>query len=214
MAYLDKDGLEYFWEKLSAMEFRNRGSFTGATLTNNNLEPGIYWCNLASVSGGPESSGYGWLIVYPNGNYQEFVLSGTYLIYSRGYVNAAWGAWVCTGGSDSVVASGTSGGWNYIKYSSGIALCWGSRNFSGCVVNQAWGSLYKDNGSTVEPRSYPFPFASAPDEFGGIHGNNSSLMLLGTVANTATTSVGYVIARPTSATVSGTAWFLAIGRWK
>lgn len=189
------------------------GTGTG-DLNRTDMDPGIYWCNFSECTNGPVASGFGWLIVQPNRTVQQVIMYDSCTTYSRGFANLEWTEWVCTGGVDSVVASGNSGGWTYIKFANGIACCSTTLTFTGASVNVAWGALYKDNGTTVAPRSYPFEFMSPPVEVAGLQGNGQSLVLVGTTANTRTKSVGYMIVRATSATSSGTAMIFAIGRWK
>lgn len=62
--------------------------------------PGFYWINLASVTGGPESVGYGVLAVYGAGVImQQFTLqstnySGVLRSYTRFYANSQWYSWM------------------------------------------------------------------------------------------------------------------------
>lgn len=213
MAFLDEVGLKYFWGKIKALSFLKRDDFSG-DFNSTSIEPGVYWCNLQNCENGPQTTGFGWLIVQPNLTVQQVIMYDSCITYSRGFANLAWTEWVCTGGTDSIVASGSSGGWNYIKFASGRAICYGTRSFSGAAVTTQWGQLYKDDGTTVGPVSYPFSFTSVPIEVAGLHGNGQSLMLVGTTANTKTKSVGYMVVRATSATSSGTAMIVVLGRWK
>lgn len=94
--------------------FAYRGNFSG-NMSDTNIAAGTYWCNLSNISGGPMSSGYGWLLVYPGGNLQQFVSYNSHIVYSRGYTNRQWYPWhsafPTSGGtvSGSVYATGDIG---------------------------------------------------------------------------------------------------------
>ena len=75
-----------------AKVFINRGNFSG-NMSAVNIAAGIYWCNLSEISGGPKTSGYGWLLVYPGGNLQQFVSYDSHIVYSRGRTNNQWYPW-------------------------------------------------------------------------------------------------------------------------
>ena len=62
---------------------------------------------------------------------------------------------------------GTSGIWEYAKYSNGIAECWGIDYTGSFNINTLWGNGFyiSDN---VAARNYPFTFKSAPREFAQI----------------------------------------------
>lgn len=94
--------------------FIHRGNFSG-NMSDINIAAGTYWCNLSEISGGPGTSGWGWLLVYPGGNLQQFVSYNSHIIYSRGYTNGQWYPWhsafPTSGGtvSGSVYATGDIG---------------------------------------------------------------------------------------------------------
>lgn len=118
------------------------------------------------------------------------------------------------GASDYVVARGTSGRWEYIKFNSGIAICAGytSHNRTG---GTAWGGIYYDSGKTGG-ESYPFSFTSKPRFFTNILGGNGEFWL--TVCNNgSTTAAPSVYALTAAKNRSQTAvirYQLAIGWWK
>lgn len=62
---------------------------------------------------------------------------------------------------------GTSGIWEYAKYSNGIAECWGIDYTGSFNINTLWGNGFyiSDN---IAARNYPFTFKSAPREFAQI----------------------------------------------
>ena len=94
--------------------FIHRGNFSG-NMSDINIAAGTYWCNLSEISGGPGTSGWGWLLVYPGGNLQQFVSYNSHIVYSRGYTNGQWYPWhsafPTSGGtvSGSVYATGDIG---------------------------------------------------------------------------------------------------------
>lgn len=62
---------------------------------------------------------------------------------------------------------GTSGIWEYAKYSNGIAECWGIDYTGSFNINTLWGNGFyiSDN---IAARNYPFTFKSSPREFAQI----------------------------------------------
>lgn len=62
---------------------------------------------------------------------------------------------------------GTSGIWEYVKYSNGVAECWGIDYTGSFNINTLWGNGFyiSDN---ITARNYPFTFKSTPREFAQI----------------------------------------------
>ena len=60
---------------------------------------------------------------------------------------------------DFVIQQGTSGIWNYRKWKSGTAECWGQYSFT-TAISTAWGVLY-ESGAIALP-NFPFTFAEIP----------------------------------------------------
>lgn len=117
------------------------------------------------------------------------------------------------GASDYVIAQGTSGRWEYIKFNSGIAICAGytSHNRTG---GTAWGGIYYDSGITGK-ESYPFTFKSPPRFYTNIVGGNGEFWLTcATGSNTTAPGVYACTAAKNSNQVSVTRYQLAIGWWK
>lgn len=115
------------------------------------------------------------------------------------------------GANDYVVASGVSGNWGYVKWNSGVALCFATigQNFpqNGLYIT---GWYYKD-GSII---SYPFAFTSAPAYFvGKITHDNSAIITTASVGTTTQTPKTRIISASTG-TATETITMLAIGRWK
>lgn len=61
--------------------------------------------------------------------------------------------------ADFVIQQGTSGIWNYRKWKSGTAECWGQYSFT-TAISTAWGVLY-ESGAIALP-NFPFTFAEIP----------------------------------------------------
>lgn len=189
-------------------------SLSSGTADSITLSPGVYLVDASSVSGCPVSSGYGWLVVFPNQRLQQFVVYNTNVTYTRGYTNSQWYGWTCTGGADSVVATGTSGAWSYIKYADGIGFCYRRYDFSGVSITSASGGIYVS--STVIANSYyPFAFTSPPVEELTVRTGGTRVFPLGVGHNTTTYSGGYALACPVSSSgITGNGNLFAIGRWK
>ena len=117
---------------------------------------------------------------------------------------------------DPVIASGTSGGWQYIKYNSGLAICTYLRNTGGINVGTAWGGIYGTADNAISALSYPFPFTSAPVEIvsGMYQDNGSAIVMNGQKANTTTTTATYEMARGTNKWISIYLSYFVMGYWK
>lgn len=61
--------------------------------------------------------------------------------------------------ADFIIQQGTSGIWNYRKWKSGTAECWGQYSFT-TAISTAWGVLY-ESGAIALP-NFPFTFAEIP----------------------------------------------------
>ena len=121
--------------------------------------------------------------------------------------------------ADFVVAQGTSGGWDYIKWKGGLALCVRRVEFSGAYLGANQGEWYVSGGAVIASVSYPFSFASAPTEEITLRTGAKYVIAVGTTHNTNTASGGYTLASPVAyntaqTAVSGVGNIVAIGRWK
>ena len=88
--------------------FAAHSTFSGTTFDDLTIAPGIYWCHLSEISGGPASSGYGWLVVYPNQKMQDFTVYSNHRRYTRGYTNNQWYGWTLqTGGQVKTAGEGS-----------------------------------------------------------------------------------------------------------
>ena len=114
--------------------------------------------------------------------------------------------------TDLVVEEGTSGGWTYRKWKSGVAECWGAEKKTTAIAT-AWGNVYS---SPTLSTSFPTGlFTQAPDSV--------SIYITGEyscwVDNSDTFTkdlVKYSLIRPNALTASQDyyARIHAIGKWK
>ena len=119
--------------------------------------------------------------------------------------------------ADYIVASGTSGIWNYIKYSSGLAICSARRTQNGVNVGTAWGNVYSSGDNTVSSISYPFTFADAPMENVSIStgpSKRSAIIMASATPNTASATASYEYVRGTAQWWDGIVHYMVVGRWK
>ena len=133
--------------------------------------------------------------------------------------------WISLLDSDSVadypVAQGTSGIWRYIKFNSGIAMCWATSGNVSSAFSSTWGSLYVHD-NLFPQQTYPFSFTDYPRVFAspfGLNGNTYTTgdywIYSGTLGSPSI-SPAFSAARPTkpSATITICASILAIGMWR
>lgn len=64
------------------------------------------------------------------------------------------------GGTDTVESQGTTGGWSWRKWSSGIAECWCSKEITNMPCSTAAGSWYRT--AVIKHGEYPFAFTETP----------------------------------------------------
>ncbi len=64
------------------------------------------------------------------------------------------------GGTDTVESQGTTGGWSWRKWSSGISECWCSKEITNMPCSTAAGSWYRT--AVIKHGEYPFTFAETP----------------------------------------------------
>lgn len=120
--------------------------------------------------------------------------------------------------SDFVVASGTSGGWDYIKFANGIAACWRRVAFSGASIGTQVGNIYM-SGMIMGAMAYPFTFAEVPNELVTANCDGKFVWPALASVNTNTNASTLRLAAPTayntsSTAVSGAFSVFTIGRWK
>lgn len=112
---------------------------------------------------------------------------------------------------DYIIEQGTSGIWTYRKWKSGIAECWGSKNYTFEVTRQ-YGSVYIST-STAGAEPFPFSFTAIPTISTTQENSNGWLMF--DIRATTTNTNTFFSVRPVSAnSVTVFITFHAIGRWK
>ncbi len=118
---------------------------------------------------------------------------------------------------DFVVGQGTSNGWTYRLWSSGMAECWRRLQLSGVNVSNAWGNLYTSGSLSSTNLSYPFTFTETPILSVSLmpFGAGGLIMATGNGYGSATQTGPFEIARGTA--ITNTQYLLsyyATGRWK
>lgn len=110
--------------------------------------------------------------------------------------------------TDWVVAEGTSGGWYWRKWASGVAECFGtfSSTFS---VTTAFGGVYYGSLPRV---AYPFVFSSVINEVVNVYGGNFWPGVYG--SSTTSTPSGYVYSAGSYANQNQWISYNTVGRWK
>jgi len=119
--------------------------------------------------------------------------------------------------AQSIDSSG-GGSWSWVKYASGLAMCWGRRNVSGNFDNLAWGALY--TGGEMGSIAYPFPFAAVPfctaaRTTADTADYNDAFTLLSSTGGTAAQTPRFELVRGTEKTIGHPyIVYFAVGRWK
>jgi hypothetical protein len=140
------------------------------------------------------------------------VVSGYEEILSpRGYTGNYGISYSGGGMDDVVIEEGTSGIWNYRKWSSGIAECWGQHSVTSlnCGKNQSGGFYYSDTVSVNFPTSL---FASNPVVVcdGGSYSYVNFVRNFGSSA----TQFHFIVVGLTSTTADVSVRIHAKGKWK
>ena len=192
MSLLNKAGLQYLWTKLNQKffplsggtvngdvsvngtlsaddvsingvnAFTSRSNFSG-NMNSTEILPGIYFCNLSECTGGPATSGYGWLIVYPNSNLQAFVMFNTHVVYVRGYTNRQWYDWTTAGdylaptahaSTSATYGLGTTSSYGHVKVVNGLTQSSHSNGnalsaYQGYVLNNKFSNYFPKSGGTL-----------------------------------------------------------------
>ena len=145
-------------------------------------------------------------------------------MYHRYYNDNSWSSWKKNVYSDElaayVVEKGTSNGWEYRKWSNGIAECWYNKTISGFACNTALtstaGSWYRTGEITAA--SYPVAFSSTPNlqmTFETLSGTGGLVWSCGTSDSTPTTKPAniYIIRMLSSDSISGVVHYYAKGNY-
>lgn len=118
---------------------------------------------------------------------------------------------------DYIVEQGTSNGWQYRKWHSGVAECWRDLSVSGKACSTAVGSWFRTAPLSVG--AYPFTFTAAPNlqmQFETFAGTGGLVWSTGTASSTPKTRPAniYIIRMSSAASITGTVHYYAIGKWK
>ena len=118
--------------------------------------------------------------------------------------------------ADYIVKKGTSNGWQYRKWNSGVAECWRDLSVS-TACSTAVGSWYRTAALSVG--AYPFTFTATPNlqmQFETFAGTSGLVWSAGTASSSPKTRPASIfIIRMSSATsITGTVHYYAIGKWK
>lgn len=119
--------------------------------------------------------------------------------------------------ADHIVEKGTSSGWQYRKWNSGVAECWRDLSVNGKACSTAVGSWFRTAKLSVG--AYPFTFTAAPNlqmQFETFAGTGGLVWSTGTAGSTPTTRPAniYIIRMSSAASITGTVHYYAIGKWK
>jgi len=195
------------------------GQSLTAFFNNTDLPPGLLnWKSGIHVKGW--SSDYAaWELVSESTD--RYNVDGA--LYFRRGANASWGSWhMIESAVSSSFMSGTSGIWHYVKYASGLAMCWGNTGICNTDFTATWSSWYIHDYLFPAQR-YPFDFVAKPQVFasqgkGGTTKCDWAIYSGGDAGGYSDTQYSpvYSVFRPktTGATVNLSLDLFAIGRWK
>lgn len=130
--------------------------------------------------------------------------------FRRHYVNGTgWSDWI---EEPVIVESGTSGIWEYVKYSDGNAECWGKYAIADLACTTALGSMYRTD--VFQPNSFPFTLSNVY-VFADYESAGYGAFLWATTNASTTAPPSYYLVRPTSSSaITGTVKFYVKGKWK
>ena len=130
--------------------------------------------------------------------------------FRRHYVNGTgWSEWI---EEPVVVEQGTSGIWQYVKYSDGNVECWGKYSVSNIACTTALGNMFRT--AVFQPNSFPFTISN-PYVFADYESAGYGAFLWATTNASTTAPPSYYLVRPTSSSgVTGTVKFYVKGKWK
>lgn len=145
------------------------------------------------------------------------VLDGSGWVYYRTPAELASDIGGGAAAADYIVEKGTSGGWQYRKWNSGVAECWRDLSVSGKACSTAVGSWYRTESLSVD--AYPFTFTAAPNlqmQFETFAGTGGLVWSTGTAGSNPKTRPAniYIIRMASAASITGTVHYYAIGKWK
>lgn len=198
---------------------------------NDYKTPGNYYSPSVDVSStlsnAPYSGGGFGLEVreLQSSNYIRQTIYYARTTWMRHWGGTEWSGWIrhlmtsedTSYATDFVVEQGSSGIWEYRKWKSGFAECWGTATVSR-TFDKEWGSLYVC--SSTKAYAYPFEFAERPAENATIRTEAAACWTYaesgGNGLNTTTQTALYCAARPTAVTDACNLYidYHVFGRWK
>lgn len=118
--------------------------------------------------------------------------------------------------ADYIVEQGTSNGWTYRKWNSGIAECWRDLSVS-TACSTAVGGWYRTAALSVG--AYPFTFTEAPNlqmTFETFAGTSGLVWSAGTSSSSPQTQPAniYIIRMTSASSLTGKVHYYAVGKWK
>lgn len=118
-------------------------------------------------------------------------------------------------GIDYIVEQGTTNGWLWRKWNSGIAECWIKLTMEGSFT-RTWGSLYE--AFPFDPVNYPFAFVEVPFEFVTPGNNGVGAWVERNSSDTQSTTLSgtYQLIRPAKDTTEYTLMvsLYVVGKWQ
>lgn len=160
------------------------------------------------------SSNEGGIYLRPNGSEVD---TGQFIIKPDGGVSINGSNMADFVVERGAVAMGSNGYWRYIKWNSGKAECYGTRNFGNMGVTTAFGSLYKSSELT---QALPTNLFNTFPEYINIYvneiTNNMGWVVKGTTTPISKTNTGtFILVSPVNTTLQQVYLsFYVIGTWK
>lgn len=106
--------------------------------------------------------------------------------------------------ADFIVDSGTTAKlgitWQWVKYKSGLAICWGLTDLATVDVTFSWGNIFTSNPSGAGPYALPFTLASQCCVASPYYQTGDYWLMTWQSGNGTTATPGYQLARGTSKT--------------
>lgn len=106
--------------------------------------------------------------------------------------------------ADFIVDSGTTAKsgitWQWVKYKSGLAICWGLTDLATVDVTFPWGNIFTSNPSGAGPYALPFTLASQCCVASPYYQTGDYWLMTWQSGNGTTATPGYQLARGTSKT--------------
>lgn len=94
---------------------------------------------------------------------------------------------------DYIVEYGTQGIWQYQKYRSGFARCWGTAEITTDMINTFENSGLFSSKETLNSFEYPFTFLEQPHEVASVISKGGVVWLANTAQNSTTETATYLL---------------------